>query len=406
VTDGDAEHTLAEARTEAPEAGIAVTVEEFPLGDKRIREFGEFGWKLYRDDCCWTPPLMADLFGSWILGVPGLLTADHPYHDFAEVAHFIARRGQEPVGTVSAAVNRRFNDYYDAKVGFFGFFETVDDAEVAGALLDAAAGWLRERGMTVMRGPGQYGCATHERQGVLVEGFDIPPTVELTHNPPYYADLLEAYGMRKAKDYVAYEIDVQAEPDPRLSAVAAKVRERRPGITLRHADLGRLEDEVDLIIEIYNQAWAENWGFLPVTPDEADLLADSLKFIVDPQLVRFAYVDDVPAAVLGALPDPYVALRPRWKWYGDSEWIRLARLAAMRRHIPRVRLMFFGIRPGYRRLGIDAVLFDEMMRYARTRHYTLCEPSMLLEDNELVLRASRFMGGREYKRWRIYEMPL
>jgi GNAT superfamily N-acetyltransferase len=382
-----------------------LTVEGFGLGDPRIAEFVRFPWRLYHGDPLWTPPLDADLLGSRLLGVKGLLTAENEYHKDADVWHFIARRDGRAVGTVSAAVNRRFNEHYAAKIGFFGFFEVQDDAEAAGALLDAARDWLVERGMTVMRGPGQYSCATHERQGVLVDGFEYPPTVELTHNPPYYATLMDGYGMAKAKDYVAYHIDVQEPPPDRLARIADGVR-RRGRVTSRAADMSRIADEVRLIVEIYNRAWADNWGFLPITDADADVLVESLKPIVDPGLIRFGYVDGEVAAVLGALPDPYWALRPRWKWYGDSDLVRLARLMAVRRHIPRVRLMFFGVVPEHRQVGVDALLFDEVMRYGRPKGYTECEPSMLLEDNVRILRPSAFMGGREYKRWRIYEMPI
>jgi GNAT superfamily N-acetyltransferase len=383
----------------------AITIEQFGLGDSRIREFAEFPWRLYRNDPCWTPPLMADLLGSRVLGTKGLLTPEHPYHRFAEVTHFIARLDGIAAGTISAAVNHRYNEYHGTPIGFFGFFECIDDQAVANALLDAARAWIAERDLCVMRGPGQYSNATHEIQGVLVEGFEYPPTVELTHNPPYYDRLLTTWGARKSMDYVAYTLAVRQPISPRLRELAEKVAERRH-ITTRPVDMSRFEAELRLLVGIYNDAWAENWGFLPVTDEEADILAESLRPIIDPQLVRFAYVDGEAAAVLGALPDPNWALRPRWKWYGDSDAVRIARLLEMRGRIPRVRLMFFGIRKQYRRLGIDALLFAQMLEYAQTKHYLECETSMLLEHNDLVIRASAFMGGREYKRWRIYDRVL
>ncbi len=382
-----------------------LTVERFELGDSRIREFAMLPWRLYRGDPNWTPPLNADLLGSRLLGVKGLLTAEHPYHQDASVTHFLARRGGRAVGRVSAAVNRRFNDHHGSRIGSFGFFEVEEDFEAAAALLDAARSWSAEQGMTTMRGPGEYSNATHERQGVLVEGFEFPPTVELTHNPPYYGELLERYGLAKVQDYVAYSIDFRDVPRERIHRLAEQARTHH-GITTRVADLSHFDDEVRLIVRLYNEAWAENWGFLPLNGGEADALAESLRPIVDPGLVRFAYIDGEPAAVFGGIPDPNWALRPRWEWYGDSDPVRLARVLAMRRHIPRVRIMFFGIRPQYRRLGIDAVLFDELYEYGMAGGYRQGEPSLLLEDNRMVIRASVAMGGHEYKRWRIYEMPI
>jgi GNAT superfamily N-acetyltransferase len=383
----------------------SLTIEQFGLGDSRIREFAMLPWRLNRGGPHWTPPLTMDLLGSRLLQAKGLLTTEHPYHRDAEVTHFLARRNGRAVGRVSAAVNRRFNEHYGSKIGFFGFFEVENDPEIVTALLDAAREWLKDRGMTTMRGPGEYSNATHERQAVLVEGFDFDPTVELTHNPPYYGELLEGYGLAKVKDYVAYTIEFDDVPRERIERLASAVR-KRADITTRGADMKHFTDEVKLIVRIYNEAWANNWGFLPLTGAEAEALAETLKPIVDPGLVRFAYIDGEPVAVFGAIPDPNWALRPRWKWYGDSDLVRISRLMRMRRHIPRVRLMFFGIRPQWRRIGVDAVLFQELYEYGAPRGYRQGEPSMLLEDNEMVIRPSAAMGGREYKRWRIYEMPL
>jgi len=335
----------------------------------------------------------------------GLLTQNHPYHRHAEVTHFLAWRDGQPVGRVSAAINHRFNDYYSIRMGFFGFWEVIEDYEVARALLDRARAWVGDRGMTVLRGPGEYSNATHERQGILIDGFQHRPTMELTHNPPYYGEFLERYGFRKAKDYYAYTMDMQNPIPPRLKRLPEQARLRR-GIETRSLILKELPAEVRLIVKIYNECWAQNWGFLPITDEEAAALADSLRLIVDPGLVRFAFMHGEPVAILGAFPDPYYALRPRWRWYGDSDPVRVARLLWMRRRILSTRLMFFGIRPGFRRLGVDAVLFNEVKEYAIQRGYRKCEFSLLLEDNKLILRASELINAQHYKTWRIYDLPL
>jgi hypothetical protein len=383
----------------------SLSIEEIPLGDRRLRKFVDVPWQLHEKDPLWTPPFRGDYLGSRVLHLTGLLTPQHPYHRTAEVTHFIAWRGRTPVGRISAAINHRFNGYHKARIGFFGHLEMVDSYEVAEVLLDRAQAWIRSRGMTVMRGPGEYSCATHERQGVLIEGFETPPTVELTHNPPYYAELLEAYGLRKAKDYLAYTVEVQKPGKERLAEVMARAKERR-NITTRELSMASLSSEVRLIVDLYNEAWADNWGFLPLTEEDAVTLEDTLRPIADTGLIRFAYVDGESAAVLGAFPDPYYAMRPRWKWYGDSDLVRATRLMLTRRRIPGVRLMFFGIRPQYRRLGIDAVIFAEVKRHAMERGYQTCDISMLLEDNYLILRASEFMEARHYKTWRIYDLAL
>ncbi len=383
----------------------AVRVEEIPLGDRRITAFADVPWRLYRGDPHWTPPLRAEFLGSRILGLDGLLTPAHPYHRDAEVTHFVAWRGNDAVGRVSAAVNRRYNEYHGERIGFFGFFESVDDDEVASALLDRAREWVSARGMTVFRGPGEYSTATHERMGVLIEGFQYPPVVELTHNPPYYGPLLERYGLGKAIDYYAYHLDATKPVPKRVVALADRVRQRQD-VTVRQVVLSRLHEEVAQIIEIYNDAWSHNWGFLPITDEEAAALADTLKTIVDPGLIRFAYVDGEPAAVLGAFPDPNCALRPRWRWYGDSDPIRVARLMLTRRHLPRTRLMFFGIRQPFRNQGLDALLYDDVLSYGRGKGYKECDISLLLETNQLILKAAESMDAHHYKTWRVYQMPI
>jgi len=384
---------------------MTVTIEQIPLGDRRLAAFVRVPWVLFDRDPYWTPPLNGELLGSRLLGLTGLLTPQHPYHANAVVTHFVARDGRRLLGRVSGAVNHRFNRHTGLNVGFFGFFDVCESYDVARKLLDGVRDWLQTHGVSAMRGPGGYSNATHEAyQGVLIDGFDEPPTVELTHNPPYYADYLERYGLRKVKDYHAYKI-LLSPPSERLVRLGSAVRARRD-IETRPIDPANLRAEVDRIVEIYNEAWAANWGFLPLIEAEAAAMADSLKLVLDPELMRFATVGGRLAAVLGALPDPNVPLRPRWRACADTDIARALRLLRTRRHIPTIRLMFFGVKPGFRKLGVDALLYLQVEEYAVRHGYRICEPSMLLEENDLILRASESMNGSRYKTWRIYEMPL
>ncbi len=381
-------------------------IEEIPLGDVRLRDFVEVPWRLHRGDANWTPPLRAEYLGSRLLGLPGLLTPRHPYHQHAEVTHFLARQGSALLGRISAAINHRFNDHHHTQIGFFGFFETVQDFDVASALLDAARNWVTERGLKVLRGPGEYSNATHERQGVLISGFEYPPTVELTHNPPYYDEFLDRYGFHKAKDYHAYVGDeLRSEDASRLARIAERVRTRH-GITTRMADLKSLSEEIRLLVRIYNEAWAKNWGFLPLTDEEAHALAESLRPVLIPQLLRFAFVKGEPAAVVGAIPDLYVALRPRWRRPLDTDLVRTARVLLQRRRIQRLRGMFFGIRPAFRQMGIDAILFGEVLAAGLRLGYTWLESSMILENNQAIIMLVETLGMRLYKTWRIYDLDL
>ena len=385
---------------------IDVQIEEIPLGDPRLRDFVEVPWRLYRGDPHWTPPLRSEYLGSRLLGTVGLLTPQHPYQQHAEVTHFLARRGSELVGRVSAAINRRFNEYHRTEIGFFGFFETVNDFEVASSLLDSAREWVARRDMKVLRGPGEYSNATHERQGVLIYGFDTPPTVELTHNPPYYGELLDRYGFHKAMDYHAHVgTELRTDVATRLERLAPRAR-RRYDITTRPAEMKRLDEEIQLLVQIYNEAWADNWGFLPLTEEETQALANSLRPVVIPELVRFAYIKDEPAAVVGAIPDLYVPLRPRWRWPLDTDLVRMARVLLQRRRIPRLRGMFLGVRPEFRQMGVDAVLFHEILTEALRLKFDWLETSMMLENNDSVLRLVEAVGMRLYKTWRIYDLDL
>ena len=381
------------------------TIEQYALGDRRLKDFVRVPWDLFRADPHWTPPLTGELLGSKLLGLTGLFTIEHPYHADADVTHFVARDGRQLLGRVSAAVNHRFNEHHGSKIGFFGFFDVCNDYEVAEALLKRARDWIRDRGMAVMRGPGGYSNATHEaHQAVLINGFDDPPTVELTHNPPYYGKFLERYGLGKVKDYHAYKVHLEP-PSERLIRIAEAVQKRR-SIETRVVDMKNFRAEVDRIVDIYNEAWSNNWGFLPLTEAEADAMANNLKLVIDPGLMRFATVNGELAAVLGALPDPNVPLRPRWNRFQDADLMRVLRLLRMRRRIPVMRAMFFGVRPRFRKLGIDAILYQQVQDYAVRHGYKICEASMLLEENDLILRASASMDGERYKTWRVYEMTL
>jgi len=161
-----------------------------------------------------------------------------------------------------------------------------------------------------------------------------------------------------------------------------------------------------LILEIYNEAWAQNWGFLPISFEEGDAIANSLRLIIDPGMVRFAFVREQPAAVIGFVPDPNYALRPRWRWYGNSDLLRIVRLLLMRRRIPCTRGMFLGVKPRYRNLGIPALLAAELVEYLLSRHYVECDASLILEDNEAMIKVINVFGGSYYKRWRIYDLAL
>ncbi len=383
-----------------------LAVEEIRLGNPRLKDFVKFPWRLYHRDHCWTPPLNGDLLGNRLLGLDGLLTSKHPYHSHSEVTHFLAYRSKQVVGRISAAINHKYNQYYNSSIGFFGFFEVIDDYKVAETLLDHAREWVTHRGMKTLRGPGEYSNATHERQGILIEGFEYPPTVELTHNPPYYGRFIERYGFKRAKDYLAFKFDRKTANIGLVQRLAKKVSKEFNHIETRPLVFSKLREEVGLILDIYNEAWSRNWGFLPISNEEGDAIANTLQFIIDPGLVRFAFIDGKPVAVMGVIPDPNYALRPRWRWYGESDLVRVIRLLTMRRRIPVTRGMFFGVKSEFRNTGLPVVLAGELASYILPRHYQVWDASLILEDNSAIIKIIDTFGGQYYKRWRIYDLPL
>ncbi len=364
-----------------------------PVRGRRDRkEFLHFPWKIYAGDPNWVPPLLHD--------VKTLLDrSKHPFHRHADVEYFLARRAGEVVGRIAAVVNHAHNEFHGDHLGFFGFFEAVDDVDVARALLDAAGAWLRERGMDAVRGPANF--SSNEEMGLLVDGFDGPPVIMMTYNPPYYADLIEAAGYAKAKDLLAYRID-SIGPQPRLVAGVERLAARR-GLTVRVADMKRFDEEVAVMEAIYNQAWERNWGFVPMTHEEFTFLAKQLKPVANPDFILIAEAEGEPIAFGIGLPDFNYALH---RINGRLLPFGLPKLLWYSRKIDWVRVITLGIKPGYRRTGVDAMLYLEMFRNAPKHGIRGGECSWILEDNWEMRHALERMGAVVYRTYRMYDKGL
>jgi len=382
-----------------------VLVEHVPLGDPRLRAFFELPYRLRGGATPWVPPLRAELFGSRLLGIQGLLTPAHPLHREMQTEHLLARRDGRVVGTMAVAILPRFDAFHHDRFAFFGFFACENEPAIAHPLFDAAVQWARARGARILRGPGEYTTATHDRQGLLIDGFEHPSYIEHTWNEPYLEALVSSYGFRKAMDYHAYEVDFTRPLPPKLARIAATVAARRD-LRTRPLDPRNLARDIHLIVALYNRAWSQNWGHLPIEGWEADNLVHTLQLILDPGLVRFAYRGEEPVAVLGAFPDPNRLLALRGNRLADHDAIRLLRLLLGRRKIRRMRTMFFGVVPGHRGAGADALLYSEVHAYALARGYTHSDMSLMLEVNTLMIRVIEAMGGERRKTWRIYDLPL
>ncbi|HUU56709.1 MAG TPA: N-acetyltransferase [bacterium] len=369
-----------------------ITVEEVTSG-RPFADFVDFPYALYRDDPHWVPPLKRD--------VKFTFAAENPFWHHAERALFVARRDGAVVGRVAAIKDDDYIEFSGRPCGYFGFFECREDEEAAGALWDAAAAWLREKGLTEVIGP--MNPSTNDECAFLVEGFDRPPYIMMTHNPPYYASLAEAYGFRKARDLFAFILDITPARLERLERVAARVRERNPGLVVRYVNLRDFAAELQLVRKIYNRAWEANWGFVPPTREEFESTAKRLKPLVVPTLVPIAFVDGDPAGFIVTVPNYNEVLA---RMGGSRGPVSLLKFLAGRRKIKSCRVMLFGICPEYRKRGLDAVLIASNNRAALELGYTEAEFSWVLEENEMTKGAAAMLGGRPYKRYRIYEKEI
>jgi GNAT superfamily N-acetyltransferase len=358
--------------------------------------FIRFQWTIYRNDPAWVPPL--------ILERKQFLDREkHPFYGHGDAALFLDRRNGEIVGRIMASDDPKYNALHEANVGCFGLFECIDDREVAAALFDAASEWLRRKGRTSVMGPIDY--STNYVCALLIDGFEHPPTLLTSHNPRYYAGLIESCGFSKEKDWYAWWFSEYPKPAERLRKIAM-TRAGKYGVTIRPINLKDLEGEGQRIRAIYNQAWEKNWGFVPFTEAEADHMAKEMKPLLVAPATLLAEIGDEPIGFVIAVPDINVALRHingRLTTFGFP--IGLLKLLYYRTKIRTGRLVALGVVEKYRRAGIAEMLVLRVMDEAFKRGFT-GELSMTLEDNVMVNRFIESMGAARYKTYRIYSRPL
>jgi hypothetical protein len=327
----------------------------------------------------------------------------NPFYQHADVRLFLARRAGQVVGRISAQIDREHNRYHNERTGFFGFFECENDHDSAQALLHTAERWLRDCGMERVRGPLNF--SINGEVGFLVQGFEMPPMIAMPYTQPYYLDLVEGAGYVKAQDLYAWRWRGQRVPEGHARIVRA-LRER-PNVKVRRASMKRLAQEVLTILEIYNDAWRHNWGFVPATEAEARHMAEQLKLIADPEIVPMVEVDGVVAGVALALPNLNEAIHDLNGQLFPFGFIKLLWRLKVRR--PRTgRLLLMGIRKEFRTrryAGLAYLLCDEIWRTAGHR-YDWAEFSWTLESNPLINSLIRKIGCEHYKTYRIYEKEL
>jgi ribosomal protein S18 acetylase RimI-like enzyme len=329
------------------------------------------------------------------------LSPKHPFHKHAHVEHFLAvDENGEMRGRISAIANHAHNEFWHDRVGFFGFFESENNQAVADALFDAAAASLKNQGLDTMRGPMSF--STNEECGLLVDGFDTPPAVMMTHNPPYYAQLVDNAGFIKAQDLLAYQM-FEGQLSDRVRSIGKKLEERMD-FKFRLFNTKDFKGEVERFKEIYNSAWEQNWGFVPMTDEEIDIMAEGLKMVLDPRLIQFAETPDGKAVgFILALPDLNVIFK---KLNGKLFPFGIIRLLLNKHKVGRARVLAMGVLPEYRKKGIDTVLYMRAYEIGTSAGYAWGEFSWVLEDNELMNSAARSMGSHAYKTWRIYDRKI
>ena len=359
-----------------------------------LNTFLKMAWKIYEGDPNWVPPVLYDKKNI-------LNKKKNPFFKHADMDLFMAEKNGEIVGRIAAISNSLHNEVHKDNVGFFGFFECVNDQEVANKLFDAAKDWLKERGFDAMRGPANP--SVNDEYALLIEGFDDPPRIMMTYNPKYYMDLIDNYGFAKAKDLYAYKISNDKILKSEKLIRVADIAQRRAKMTIRPIKMNKFHEELEKVKYVYNKAWQPNWGFVPFTDEEIEHAAKDLKPLVDPNLVLFAEIDGKTIGFALVMPDYNFIFK---KIDGKLFPFGILKLFTQRKNIPWARIIILGIIPEYQKRGLDASMYMEIVRRAEARGIYYGEASWILEDNEMMKRGANVMNGELYKKYRIYEMPI
>ncbi len=354
-------------------------------------------WQFYADDPLWVPPLLIEQKKL-------LDTKRNPFYEHAEIQLYFAERDGKVVGRIAAITNELHNQIHNDNVGFFGFFESIDDPEVAQALVEAAKNWLSQKGKDRIRGP--VNPSMNDTCGLLVEDFSSPPVVLMPYNPPYYGKLLEAAGLEKVMDLYAYLLEKDRVFNDRLERYQKIIRQRYQ-VTVRPMNFRNKKQfwqDVALIEHIYNRAWEPNWGFVKLTDAEFQALAKDLKQIADPDLVLIAESKGKLCGCVIALPNINEALI-----YNRSGHLLpgIWHLLTKQKRITMVRILILGLLPEFQGKGIDAVLYYEIARRGVEKGYTKAEASWVLENNApMNLALEKTLQARRYKTYRMYEAAV
>jgi GNAT superfamily N-acetyltransferase len=357
------------------------------------KKFIKFQWVPYKGNPAWVPPLLMDRRKL-------IDRKNNPFYRHAAMELFLAERDGRVVGRIGAIINDNHIKEHGENIGFFGFFETINDQSVANALFDAARNWVKAKGVEALRGPASP--SVNDEYGLLIDGFDVPPAVLMTYNPPYYQKLVEQYGFAKAQDLFAYYLHKDKVFNERFRRIA-DIATRRDSLKIRTLDMSRFNDEVKLIRELYTKGWSKNWGEVPMTEEEFNYVAKDLKAVVDPRLVIIAESKGKPVGFGMTLPDlNQILIANKHGWLLPA----IARMLLQKKRMNRVRIVILGVLPEYANSGIGAVLFYETGKRSVECGYPHGEASWVNEGNVMMNRGAELMQATIEKRYRVYQMPI
>lgn len=363
---------------------------------KELKKFIDFPHDLYKDDNNYVPELhiaQRDMLDS----------RKHPFFEHSKLDLFLAYKNEKVVGRIAAIRNNNHINFTGKKEGFFGFFDVVDDYEIAKQLLNTAISWTRNENLTSVLGPVNF--STNETCGMLVDGFNSPPVVMMTYNKEYYPKFLNQYGFDKKMDLLAYNLkeDKLSEKAIRLSN-HIEDRLKTKGIVIRNLNLKKFDQEVEKIKSIYNSAWQKNWGFVPMTEKEFQYMAKDMKMIIDPDFAFIAECNGTPIGFSLSIPDINQILinikRGRLLPFG------IFKLLLNKNKVKKLRVLTLGVIEGYRKLGIESCFYAKTIVNARKKNIVGAEASWILENNEMMNRAMKNINGDPYKKYRIYELAV
>lgn len=358
--------------------------------DDEKKQFLEFPYTHYKNDPHFVPPLRADQKKL-------VDTRKNPFYNNAEVALFLAEHNGEIAGRISATVDNRFNKQHNTKTGHFGFFECIDHQPTADLLFRVAEDWLRERGMTRVLGPASPGMM--DVIGFLSEGFDKDPYIMMPYSKPYYLKLVEENQYELDMELLAFMITQDDVDFSRVERAKQIVYKRNPGLKLRPVNLKKIKEEVEIVREIYNKAWADNWGFLPLTKEEFAATAEDFKFILDPEVAHVAEIDGEPVGFSISIPDLNVIFK---KLNGNLFPFGIFKVLFGKKKITQLRTALMGVLPEYQGKGIEALL----NQYTIDSKYHQSELSWVLGNNQDMIRVAERLGAQVDKRYRMYSKEL